>query len=861
MNNTILRLKTQSNVLSSSLPELSSTVFFPSSCDTLETKKANRMEKNRFKLGCLYCYSTKRVYDVTKLRRGQHVTMSGESSAIRCFNRYSHHAIVKSCQALNDNMVVLTLIHVCASPEEEIRHPRETTEIYDLVSDEIQIVNYIYTTFPEDIVISRAEEKKMKPFKYNVRTANCEHFCHWCCIGQWESRQATDLMENAPKTCLGLMSFLGVSPYITVIPQLANFVYELKVLKTKFKDGKICQVCFRQKRQYLLLRLIIQMIAIGTGVKCTSQASVIFRRLLNVVPCLVLFFEKLGIFLSSIRKTKMTSLGLLQPGDVISFENFNFWEYDFIVTAVDSEDNQMGKIECICYSLTSYLRKGIVVQKSIQVDLKKQAIFRHEFEGCETYAPEIVVERAKMRLGEQKYGLFSNERLYFCHWAKVKENGMTANVESAQIVYKRAIPKDDLPEDLKWINSRHSRIRSCALFRESKSVKIRNEITKGQVVSFKDKDKMFWHKAISTKIIFDDNCPAKFQLTVIHNGKSSTISEDTFPFDLRNQEIWVDVFHPINRFRKEDIVRRAKASLLRYNNNILYNKSCHFADEVAMNNAVQAVTNLLDLNPGNAVRFYRESDKKDACDAIVANIQSCDVTVIHYNFDKSSKTMTVQKEIININTFEGAMFLLDFTGYATYSLGTVVKRAESRIGEQRFNNRENTSRDFVFWSKVVQIPSIVNFSGTEIYAMEWLLLPTFHKDLQKITVQSWCDLEVGDIVEYQYYWIRHRGILSEIHEEKNEISVIHYGARHLFATRTIMKEAISLNLKIQTLQIYKANPLKANSRGRVVLLARERVGEKKWGFGNTSWNFCLNCVFKNMHSNHWWEDVYNNIWF
>lgn len=97
---------------------------------------------------------------------------------------------------------------------------------------------------------------------------------------------------------------------------------------------------------------------------------------------------------------------------------------------------------------------------------------------------------------------------------------------------------------------------------------------------------------------------------------------------------------------------------------------------------------------------------------------------------------------------------------------------------------------------------------------------------------------------YKYYWIPHQAILSEVDKTNQTIKVIHYGADHVLAVRTIMEDTISLNLKYSTLNIYRADPEKVNSPDEILRLARKTLGEKKWKAGNRSLDFCLSCVLK-----------------
>lgn len=98
------------------------------------------------------------------------------------------------------------------------------------------------------------------------------------------------------------------------------------------------------------------------------------------------------------------------------------------------------------------------------------------------------------------------------------------------------------------------------------------------------------------------------------------------------------------------------------------------------------------------------------------------------------------------------------------------------------------------------------------------------------------------IVEYTYYRISHQGIISDVNEKEKTIKVIHYGAEHLFATRTVVEDSLKLDLRRNALSLYIADPTKANKPYDILRKARERLGEQEWREGNRSWDLCVSCV-------------------
>ncbi|KAL3874833.1 hypothetical protein ACJMK2_037795 [Sinanodonta woodiana] len=111
-------------------------------------------------------------------------------------------------------------------------------------------------------------------------------------------------------------------------------------------------------------------------------------------------------------------------------------------------------------------------------------------------------------------------------------------------------------------------------------------------------------------------------------------------------------------------------------------------------------------------------------------------------------------------------------------------------------------------------------------------------------VRSFNDFVPGHIVEFKYYWIWHQGILTEVDPTKKTIKVIHYGTKHLFATRTIVEEEFEVDPLKQDIYISRADPQYSYTPDEVIGKARNRLGEQKWKSGNRSYDLCRQCVFK-----------------
>ncbi|KAK3599168.1 hypothetical protein CHS0354_041008 [Potamilus streckersoni] len=115
-------------------------------------------------------------------------------------------------------------------------------------------------------------------------------------------------------------------------------------------------------------------------------------------------------------------------------------------------------------------------------------------------------------------------------------------------------------------------------------------------------------------------------------------------------------------------------------------------------------------------------------------------------------------------------------------------------------------------------------------------------DIKPVT--CWEQFIPGHIVEFSYYWIPHQGILSGVNPRERKIKVIHYGASHLFATRTIMEEEMTVDLNTTNFSIYYPDPRYSYTPEEVIRNGKRRLGEQDWRPGNHSDDFCLACVFR-----------------
>ena len=149
----------------------------------------------------------------------------------------------------------------------------------------------------------------------------------------------------------------------------------------------------------------------------------------------------------------------------------------------------------------------------------------------------------------------------------------------------------------------------------------------------------------------------------------------------------------------------------------------------------------------------------------------------------------------------------------------------------------------------VGVPLIITLVLLSV-ALQWSV-PKIRKALQspfvvdKNEIKQLSIVEIGDVVLLKYYGIEHAMIVTEVHEEdadsiKGRIRGVHYGLPNIFGTREIMEEYFTIDLSKSSVKVFDCSHLLTNTPERTVMLARKRVGERKWALtSNRSDHFCF----------------------
>ncbi|KAL4228565.1 hypothetical protein ACF0H5_011615 [Mactra antiquata] len=862
---------------------------------------------------CISCTRRERVCKWEDVSKGSHIIMKGENFMLNVGGKqmspYTHHAIVKEVVHIdiNSSSASVKLIHFFSTPYDMTLRVQETTELLDLHYHQVYILRYRHQTHSPERIVERAESILVTnaTVKYYLFSCNCEHFCNWCSVGQEESFQVETLESLVRSMSMEVGSLLGkllrillqfavvsvedlsavAARTVCAVPWGVLSVFALiyllltawkhHKLDEKQKRGIICSACCLRRKQELWmtfftycvfqvggLGLISFLIAIaaskGIVIAALIGCSILSISLMNLVP-------KIRKYLGSPfegRLVRVTSLNKVWVGDVISIDHWKM-SHDAIVSSVNiirGTRKKKGSIRVIHYALPSIFGQRRIVEEEIDIDLTRHFIKGHDYSGYNVHPPEIVVERARKRIGETKFGLMSNRSCHFCHWAKVDEKLKddddatdAARPLRSELLYVRSIKPGETLSSLRSIHVNHKQNRKpTTKLMEKTWVRIRDDLKPGMVISFKFRTR--WHKAICTAVLDSPDSLSKLIIGVVHYGKNCIVSEESFEFDLNTQDIWIYRYHPIYRFDYQTIIRRARARMGNQDYNMLLHRSSHLVEEIALKETDRLITDIDEVQLGDVILMMYWGLTHAAVVTWVRRAESKPNTIgrikiIHYALDSLFSTRYIKEETIPVDLQKDMIWLKNYSGYSTYPPTVVVKRARNRIDEKRFNFVGNTSWDFVHWAKVIQTPGIMvkPSQNDDSVEEEFVIVPVSgecYDGFQRHRACAWMDLREGTIVEYSYYWIWHQGILTRKDETSKTISVIHYGASHIFASRTIIEDTWNVDLKHDNIWIYDTDPRKCNRASVIVDNARMRLGEQRWCSGNRSWDFCKDCVLK-----------------
>lgn len=111
-------------------------------------------------------------------------------------------------------------------------------------------------------------------------------------------------------------------------------------------------------------------------------------------------------------------------------------------------------------------------------------------------------------------------------------------------------------------------------------------------------------------------------------------------------------------------------------------------------------TSLMDFSPGDIIDFNYCGLAHQGVVVKVEYPESIKCDVVHYNYAGIWGTRSVVEETFIFNLSDQNLHVHDYNGHDIYEADEVVRRAKSRVGEQKFNTFTNRSSHLAKWCKM-----------------------------------------------------------------------------------------------------------------------------------------------------------------
>lgn len=522
------------------------------------------------KKSCATCSKKRRVQHISSIEKGQHISMPGRlftkyvkrERKLKCM--YDHHAIVKEIKSVEGTLITMVLIHFSDIDGQKRVH--EETKSFDLRETELYIVDYVYPRYDPNKIVERAESNLSQNGKfksYNLVSDNCEHFATWCVVGESESFQIQSVKQKIAdvffgmfgegckiaKAILRLFAFstddiigglkMAVPEIVfacTAGPYLISCIIRTILHKCNLKNGRICHSCYNTKLSDLWLRfgafgttsaisfviieLVLPLIVPGAG----FPLSLVLVLLSISLQVTVVKLKKALMSPFSVEKVKVTNLNQINIGDVISKRYFGF-KHTSIVTniKVNNAIPTKGQLQIVHYGLSTIFGTRTIVEDNVEVDIEKSHVYIFECKTLLTYSADVVVSRARSRIGETKWDMFSNRSCHFAHWSKVQHGSIEIFYDPSGEEIIRKLPKTN----------------RSSFFIEQREIHSRADIRKGDVVLLKGA----LLGILSSIEDFDNPETRQFEIYV-YTYPSWRVTLAKYAVDLDKDRLYVNVYNP-----------------------------------------------------------------------------------------------------------------------------------------------------------------------------------------------------------------------------------------------------------------------------------------------------------------------------
>ena len=426
---------------------------------------------------CFRCAKVTRVDDGTILKAGNHVKFGryAPHTKTNTFLKkhlkgslgfpYYHHAIVteihkQSKQKLSFDAVEFTSTY--GDDGKTVFKVVETCFKNVYVDDEFMyVVDYKQLSFTADEIVKRARSFKGNK-TYDLFTNNCEHFALWCVTNvkaSFQSDNTGDAIQNWATWFSAMMAkvshltavskdiasatksiFIRVStatlaasigcPIVCAIVECILLLRRLRQLKNHLKRRLICLCCYNSKKFKIMAKLVIGFIvSIALLIPTAKYALPVIGFSLLTLVVFPWACEKIITKIkakinptSVIPQMIVHSIADIKPGDILS-ESTRFTTHDVVVEQVKLLPRTVplstASLDVVHYVPCGILGTRTVLEEHLNVNLEKEKLFVFDFHEEQTFSPEIVISRAKQRVGEQQFNMFTRRSSHMAWECKV----------------------------------------------------------------------------------------------------------------------------------------------------------------------------------------------------------------------------------------------------------------------------------------------------------------------------------------------------------------------------------------------------------------------------------------------------------
>jgi len=319
---------------------------------------------------CIECVQSVPVFSIDDISIGAHIAFPGAL--------YTHHAIVVDkkndvvniVEATNNTLGVIYNFLLSRS----VGKIQKSEKTFDFAKDKIVIMHYNIQVFSDKKIADRALMIANDPdndlnYMYHLFQNNCEHFATFCVIGERYSSQISKLALSLRWIMSGSKAVNGIA----IARKRNDFLR---------RSGMLCDVCFKLNRNLL-----------------------------------------------DVEQRPINQAADVNEGDVILYKYYTFW-HNAVVLRLKGATEDFAQVTIAHYAWKGCLLNNSIVEEDILIPLNgTYSVLDYKQPKYSVYPPDVVVQRARRRIGEQLFTLFSNDSSHFTQWCKLTRTRKTIKCE------------------------------------------------------------------------------------------------------------------------------------------------------------------------------------------------------------------------------------------------------------------------------------------------------------------------------------------------------------------------------------------------------------------------------------------------